>query len=1010
MSADPPSTDTPDATVLGKAAVARHPLLERGTCVGRYLVLDPLGQGGMGVVYKAYDPELDRPIALKLLRAGSGTSETQRDRLLREAQALARLAHPNVLGVHDVGTFRGDVFIAMEFIEGDTLRSWIAAPGRSQRDILEAFLAAGDGLAAAHRAGLVHRDFKPDNVMVGKDGRVRVLDFGLARTARAGGDASVAAASAEWPSLDENAPTVSPGDGERTVGERPLASAPAPPASPPARPASPTPEPLTPSASHPSPNLLSVPLTRAGATVGTPRFMAPEQHLGEGIDARADQFSFCVSLYSALYRGFPFVGETEEMMLDNILRDRVADPPPGAAVPRWLRQVLLKGMSRRPEARHPSMETLLQALRADPRAERRRWLAAASLVFIVASVGVAWRAADRREARVCAGAAERLKGAWDDSRRAAVRAAFRKSGKPYAEAALGSVERSFDAYAAAWTAMHVDSCEATQVRHEQSQELLDLRTSCLTGRLTSLKTLAEEYSSADDAVIKRAAQAAQSLPDLALCADSSALKAPVPPPRDPAARRRVDEVRLELARAHALGLAAHFDDALRLARRALAEAEALHYAPLEAAAQLQLGELLGDHGDDFKSSTQAFQRALTMALVGHDEETAASAAVQLIYSIGVHLAHYEEAERWAEVADALTQRVQRATLRTAFFVKRSDLYRAQSKYEEALRDAMAALELEQHSARPDQFALAKTYDSLGQIHFYRAEYAAALADYERALAIEQRVLGPDHPLLAGVMIGMADVYGESGEHERALAGYRRALEFLARVQPDHPNVATTRNNMGLELLQVGRPREAFDEFKRAYDDWQKRIGPSVETVLALGNQGFAKIDMGQPAEALVYFHRAVEVCHKVLGPDHAEYARVLGGIADADRKLGRIDEALATYRQALAVDEKALGPKHPHLIDSLKGIARVELDRHAAERARPPLERALTLAEAQPDPAELAEVRFLLAQALWGVGEPKRALALAAQAREAFAKGGAPVRSNLDEVVAWLNAPARRGR
>ena len=399
-----------------------------------------------------------------------------------------------------------------------------------------------------------------------------------------------------------------------------------------------------------------------------------------------------------------------------------------------------------------------------------------------------------------------------------------------------------------------------------------------------------------------------------------------------------------------------------------------------------------------------------MALVGHDEETAASAAVQLIYSIGVHLAHYEEAERWAEVADALTQRVQRASLRTAFFVKRSALYRAQSKYEEALRDAKAALTLEQHSARPDQFALAKTYDSLGQIHFYRAEYADALADYERALTIEERVLGPDHPLLAGVMIGMADVYGESGEHERALAGYGRALEFLAARAARSPE-------RGHDAQQHGSRALAARPATRGVRRVQARVRLLAETHRPIGRDGAGARQPGireerhgpadRGARLLPSRRRGVP---QGVRPRSRGVCTRAGGIADADRKLGRIDEALATYRQALAVDDKALGPKHPHLIDSLKGIARVELDRHAAERARPPLERALTLAEAQPDPAELAEVRFLLAQALWGVGEPKRALALAAQARDGFAKGGAPVRSNLDEVVAWLNAPARRGR
>src|SRR5579862_6912981 len=157
--------------------------LAKGATIGRYVVLGLLGRGGMGEVYAAYDPELDRKIAVKLLRARGGSGEATADgktRLLREAQAIARLSHPNVVVVYDVGTFGESVFIAMEFVEGRTLAGWMHASPRSHREIMQVFLAAGRGLAAAHAAGLVHRDFKPDNVMVTNDGQVRVMDFGLA--------------------------------------------------------------------------------------------------------------------------------------------------------------------------------------------------------------------------------------------------------------------------------------------------------------------------------------------------------------------------------------------------------------------------------------------------------------------------------------------------------------------------------------------------------------------------------------------------------------------------------------------------------------------------------------------------------------------------------------------------------------------------------------------------------------------------------------------------------------
>src|SRR3954467_1472398 len=174
--------DPTSATVDLDPATQKPALLERGACVDRYLIVEQLGVGGMGVVYKAYDPELDRSVALKLVNTEGEARAGLRARLLREAQALARVQHPNVIAVHDVGTFGADVFIAMEFVEGPTLRQWTKAAKRSVDETVRPYRAAGEGLAAANRAGLVHRDFKPDNVIVGNDGRVRVLDFGLART------------------------------------------------------------------------------------------------------------------------------------------------------------------------------------------------------------------------------------------------------------------------------------------------------------------------------------------------------------------------------------------------------------------------------------------------------------------------------------------------------------------------------------------------------------------------------------------------------------------------------------------------------------------------------------------------------------------------------------------------------------------------------------------------------------------------------------------------------------
>ncbi len=334
--------------------------LARGATIGRYIVLDRVGEGGMGVVYSAYDPELDRKVAVKLLRTARarGDGGDRRARLLREAQALARLAHPNIVAVHDVGALGEQVFIAMELVGGQTLRAWQKAAPRDWRETLGVYRQAAQGLAAAHALGIVHRDFKPDNAIVDGDGRVRVVDFGLARSADevepvAALVSSSSAAAPDW----EATP-----DGARAA--------------------------------------MSATLTRTGTLLGTPGYMAPEQDGGRA-QASADQFSFCVALYEALYGQLPYRGETIAELRASIEEGKPADPPRASQVPGWLHQALLRGLAPAPGERHASMEALLAALGRDP-LPRRPWLVAGVLVVVVAlAAGLAeWRTREDAKARL----------------------------------------------------------------------------------------------------------------------------------------------------------------------------------------------------------------------------------------------------------------------------------------------------------------------------------------------------------------------------------------------------------------------------------------------------------------------------------------------------------------------------------------------------------------------------------------------------------------------------------
>jgi eukaryotic-like serine/threonine-protein kinase len=327
------------------------PPLDTGARLGRYLIIERVGSGAMGVVYGAYDPELDRKIALKLLKGSEvGREDAGRARLLREAKAMARLAHPNVIAVHDVGIFDGQVFLAMEFLGGGTLKSWLGARPRHWREVRDAFVSAARGLAAAHAAGLVHRDFKPENVLLDRDGRPRVVDFGLAREAAAGAQ-----------------------EGTDAVGFAATAES--------------------------SGNHLET-LTRTGTIMGTPAYMAPEQIVGDATDERTDQFSFCVALYEALYGERPFHGESLLQLLHNVSEGDLEPVPENRAVPAWIRRAVLRGLKADPAQRWPSMAPLIAALEDDPAARhRRRLLAGAAFALVLASaVVVAQGARHRRQA------------------------------------------------------------------------------------------------------------------------------------------------------------------------------------------------------------------------------------------------------------------------------------------------------------------------------------------------------------------------------------------------------------------------------------------------------------------------------------------------------------------------------------------------------------------------------------------------------------------------------------
>lgn len=424
---DEDSTGRSGVTTLreDESAQPRRPLLVTGARLDRYHILGVVGRGGMGVVYSAYDPDLDRKVALKVLHeSDTPTDDQAQRRLLREAQAMARLSHPNVITVHEARVADGRVFLSMEFVEGGTLGAWIRERKPELPRLLAMLRDVGRGLAAAHAAGLVHRDVKPDNVLIGTDDRPRVTDFGLARPA----DYATPVADADVDSLPAN------------IGERAL---------------------------------LEGTLTRAGTLAGTPAYMSPEQLTRDPATAASDQFGFCVLVHEALYGVRPFAGRSLIELATNVVSGRLIEPERDVGVPRSLRQVVLRGLSRRPEDRWSSMAELVTQLELPRPYRHLRWVTGAVVIATALAVAMDFRGA-ATATEPCEQGQRIVDELWTSGVRADVRAALAKGGNDYAETTATLVVERLDAHLERWATSHRDACEDYH-RGGQSSEALDLR-------------------------------------------------------------------------------------------------------------------------------------------------------------------------------------------------------------------------------------------------------------------------------------------------------------------------------------------------------------------------------------------------------------------------------------------------------------------------------------------------------------------------------------------------------
>ncbi len=934
------------------APAAVSPLAEealpRGTLVDRYVVVDRVGQGGMGVVYSAFDPELDRKVALKLLRLPEGGQ----DALLREAQAMARISHRNVIDVYDVGRFNERVFLAMEFLEGEPLGAWLARPGRTWRQGLEALLQAGRGLAAAHAAGLVHRDFKPDNVLVGRDGRVCVTDFGLARAPDAAAARAVSA--------------------PEEVARRPL--------------------------------LELATFHRSGAWIGTPAYMAPEQLDGRPADARSDQFAFCVTLHEALFGARPFPGDSVELLRSWMRAGPRFDVQQRGAVPAFLRRALARGLALAPEQRFSGMAELLAALEADPARRRRTALVGAGAVALLSLTAlVSWQV-QARKSGVCRGAAARLAGAWDAPARAALRKGFLATGAPFAQDALKGVESALDGYAARWAALHEASCAATRVSGEQSEAVLTQKMFCLERRRRELGALASALAAADAKGVERSQEAAARLSPVEGCADGEALLAGVREPDDPALRQQAGEVRAEVAKVRALELAGQYGQGVQLGERTVERARKLGHRPVEAEALLALGRNQVALRD--ARAARTLEEALWAAEASRHDEVAAAAWTELFSWNGVDDQKEALATSQAERASAALERLGApGEPRARFEYAQGHLAYAHGRYAQALPHYQRALALFEAAHGAKDVDVASAIGGVGAVYVAQGQQVEALGWLTRAARMQEEVRGESHPKVAGALHNLGVCLRSMGRLEEAQVQLTRALKIWERaLGPAHPNVAQAHLSLGTVFTSLGKAKEALEEFQTAQRLREAALGAEhPDTVQALVFAGGAMQRLDRLDESQALLTRALALREKLYGPEHLEVGDVLTRLGTLYLLREAPAKALPMLTRAAEIFEKVNGPEHPLVAAALSEVGVAQANLHQWPSAVRTMERALQIIEkGQYDPALLAHNRFALAQVLWESAlDRPRARRLALQAKDALSTP--PVReADLAEVEAWL--------
>jgi tetratricopeptide (TPR) repeat protein len=859
--------------------------------VGRYLIGTRIGAGAMGVVYRAYDPRLDRKVALKLLRSNVSqckSGDKLRSRMESEAKALARLAHPNVVTVYDVGTSHNSVFVAMEHIDGLTAKQWLIKEQPDWRQILEVFLQAGKGLAAAHEAGVVHRDFKPSNVMVGKDGRVRVLDFGVAVTKQLRTDA-LSQDQSDLPSV----------------------------------------------ASHQG--------SEEGA-IGTPAYIAPELYSGGKASSSSDQFSFCASLYESLYSERPFAGQTATEYQAQTAAGEVRAAPTGSKVPLWLRRVVLKGLHPDPEQRYPSFGSLLKDLGDDPGIRWRRRLLAAAVGALVVLAGVTTVRMLQLQTGLYESGTTKLEGVWDEQRRQQIRSAFTESGWGFAPASFATVEGMLDNYSEQWLVLYTEAREASGRFRGGPEEVHKQRLACLDDRLAELRAMTSALAEADDELIRRSVEVTGQLQRVTTCSEDIGHMGRLRGPESEANPDDVRELRDKLAEARTLWLVGDNDKGFELAQWSSDRAAELGERYIEAESKLQLARYhtLEPMGSPVDEQRRLSYESLWIAEAEHADVTAAHAWSLLLQSIRPEDSE-EYVYRTIRFARAAHERIgPDSDLWTVFYGCLAKAKSERGLYDEAAEHYRQAISLREQIGSANNIGYVANLNDLAGALIRQGEYSESIPILDQALALKRSLLGGNHEGVASTLANLGLAHAAMGKYDEAAAMYNQAMEIYAGAfRPFRAAVARLHNSLGSLEWRRKRYQASLQHLLAALAIQREELGPrNIMTAVTLNNIGELYETIDDPEQAMESYRLALEIEEEKLPPGHPYLAYPLTGIGRVHLTQKKPRAAIPFLERALVIRTSRSG-RPIDLADTCLALARALTETGDTQRARELTEQAL---------------------------------------------------------------------